>query len=34
MVKMRTFVYNHVHLLRGIKFTGYIANRFDTRNLL
>ena len=26
----QTFVYYHVHLLRDIKFTGDVANHFDT----
>ena len=34
MVKMRTFIYNYVDLSWGIKFTGHIANHFDTRKLL
>ena len=35
MVKIdsQTFLYYHVYLLRDIKFTGYVANHFDTRKL-
>ena len=35
MVKLdsQTFPYYHVYLLRDIKFTGYVANHFDTRKL-
>ena len=29
----QTLVYYHVCLLRDIKFTGYVANHFDTLNL-
>ena len=29
----KTFVYCYVYLLRDIKFTGYIANHFDTQKL-
>ena len=30
-IKCQIFVYYHVYLLQDIKFTGYVANHFDTR---
>ena len=32
-IERQTFLYYHVYLLRDIKFTGYVANHFDTRKL-
>ena len=32
-IERQTFLYYHVYLLRDMKFTGYVANHFDTRKL-
>ena len=32
-IECQTFIYYHVHLLRYIKFAGYVTNHFDTGKL-
>ena len=32
-IERKTFVYYHIYLLRDMKFTGYVANHFDTLKL-
>ena len=32
-IERKAFVYYHVYLLLGIKFTGYVANDFDNLKL-